>query len=103
MFFYLGPPGKYVYLSPQNPLHVGWRCSRFSYFLIDIFLEIQDKKSSYILYLIDCIAYGFHLWYRMKIFNEICRKPIPLHPGLGKGLSNPSRIHGGLHIGPPGP
>ena len=32
--FYFGPPGKYLYLSPQNPLHVGQRsrptCSRFS-------------------------------------------------------------------------
>ena len=33
--FYLGPPGKYLYLSPKNPLHVGRRsrptCSRFSW------------------------------------------------------------------------
>ena len=33
--FYLGPPGKYLYLSPQNLLHVGRRsrptCSRFSW------------------------------------------------------------------------
>ena len=33
--FYLGPPGKYLYLSPQDPLHVGrWSrptCSRFSW------------------------------------------------------------------------
>ena len=32
--FYFGPPGKYLYSSPQNPLHVGRRsrptCSRFS-------------------------------------------------------------------------
>ena len=32
--FYLGPPGKYLYLSPQNPLHVGRgsrpTCSGFS-------------------------------------------------------------------------
>ena len=32
--FYFGPPGKHLYLSPQNPLHVGRlsrpTCSRFS-------------------------------------------------------------------------
>ena len=32
--FYFGPPGKYLYLSPQHLLHVGRRsrprCSRFS-------------------------------------------------------------------------
>ena len=34
----------------------------FLYFFIDIFLEVQNKKYSYILYLIDYIAYGLHLW-----------------------------------------
>ena len=38
--FYFGPPGKHLYLSPQNPLHVGRRsrptCSRFSYVFIDV-------------------------------------------------------------------
>ena len=33
--FYFGPPGKHLYLSPQNQLHVGRRsrptCSRFSW------------------------------------------------------------------------
>ena len=53
---------------------------------INIFLEVQAKKYSQILYLIDYIAYGLHLWYKILIFKEICRKPIPLHPGLGKGL-----------------
>ena len=28
--FYFGPPGKHLYLSPQNPLHVGRTYSRFS-------------------------------------------------------------------------
>ena len=39
------------------------------------------------MYLIDYIAYGLHLWYTTYIFKEMCRKPIPLHPGLGKGLN----------------
>ena len=34
-------------------------------FFIDIFLEVQDKKSSLILYLIGYIAYGFHFWYKI--------------------------------------
>ena len=32
---------------------------------IDIFLEIQNQKHSSILYLIDYIAYGLHLWYKI--------------------------------------
>ena len=31
---------------------------------IDVFLEVQNKKYSKILYLIDYIAYGLHLWYK---------------------------------------
>ena len=38
------------------------------------------------MYLIDYIAYGLHLWYKIYFFEEICRKPISQHPGLGKGL-----------------
>ena len=34
----------------------------------------------------DYIAYGLHLWYKIQIFKEICRKPIPLPPGLGSSL-----------------
>ena len=29
---------------------------------IDVFLEIQNNRYSYILHLIDYIAYGLHLW-----------------------------------------
>ena len=29
---------------------------------------------------------GLHLWYKIYVFKEICRKPIPLHPGLGSSL-----------------
>ena len=32
---------------------------------IDIFLEVQDNKYSLILYLIDYIAYGLHLWCKL--------------------------------------
>ena len=55
---------------------------------IDAFLEVQDQKYSQILYLliIDYIAYGLHLWYKIYIFREICQKPIPLHPGFGSSL-----------------
>jgi len=46
--FYLGPPGKHLYLSPQNPLHVARRsrptCSRFSWLFIYVFLEFQNKN-----------------------------------------------------------
>ena len=34
-------------------------------FFIDIFLEVQYKKYSYILYLITYTAYGLHLWYKI--------------------------------------
>ena len=34
-------------------------------FFIDIFLEVQDKKYSQILYLIGYIAYGLHFWYNI--------------------------------------
>ena len=57
-------------------------------FFIDIFLEVKDEKYSSILYLIDYIAHGLHLWYKIYIFKELCRKPIPVHPGLGSSLVN---------------
>ena len=37
----------------------------FLYFFIGISLEVQDKKYSKILYLIDYIAYGLHFWYKV--------------------------------------
>jgi hypothetical protein len=43
---------------------------------IDDFLEVQNERYSQILYLIDYIAYGLHLWYQIWIFKEMCRKPI---------------------------
>ena len=33
-------------------------------FFIDVFLEVQNKKYSGILYLIDYIAHGLHLGYK---------------------------------------
>ena len=53
---------------------------------IDIFLEVQNKKYSEIWYLIDYIAYGFHLCNTIKVSIEICRKPSSLHPGLATSL-----------------
>ena len=32
---------------------------------IDVFLEVQNERYSQILYLIDYIAYGLHLWYEI--------------------------------------
>ena len=37
----------------------------FLNFFIDMFLEVQDKKYSKILYLIGYIAYGLHLLYKI--------------------------------------
>ena len=53
---------------------------------IDCFLDVQNKRYSWILYLIDYVVYGLHLWYEIEIFQEVCRKPISLHPGLGSSL-----------------
>ena len=47
--FYFGPPGKYLYLSAQNPLH-------------DMFLEFQSTKYSQIRYLINYVVPRFHFW-----------------------------------------
>ena len=69
----------------------------FLIFFIDVFLEVQNQRYSLILYLIDYIAYGLHLWYKICIFKEICRKPISLHPGLATSLHMGSSIPGGLN------
>ena len=78
--FCLRPPGKHVYLSPQN-LHMsageaGRHVVGCFLFVLDIFLEVQDQRYSQILYLINYIAYGFYLWYIIWIFKDICWKPI---------------------------
>jgi len=36
----------------------------------------------------DYIAYGLHLWYKIRKIKEIYRKPIDLHPGLGNSLES---------------
>ena len=45
-------------------------------FFIDVFLEVQDKQYSEILYLIYYVAYGLHLGYKIQIFKEMRRDPI---------------------------
>ena len=42
--FYIGPPGTYLYLSPQNSLHVGGRHVVGFLDFIDVFLEVQIKE-----------------------------------------------------------
>ena len=60
-------PGKYLSLGLQNPLlvHVG-RLRRpvvgFLDLFINIVLEVQNKKYSQILYLIDNVVPGLHFW-----------------------------------------
>jgi len=49
---------------------------------IDVFLEVQNKRYGWILYLIDYIVYGFHLLYKINISQQICWKPMSQHPGL---------------------
>ena len=44
---------------------------------IDVFLEIQNKKYIEILYLIDYIAYGLHLWYKTKFVKESAENLFP--------------------------
>ena len=55
-------------------------------FLIDVFLEVQNKRYSLILYLIDYIAYGLHLCHKMQIFKEMPARSKPQnspHPCRG--------------------
>ena len=76
--FHFGPPGKHLYLSHPNLLHVGRQsrptCRRFPWLFYRCFGGPKLKYSQ-ILYLIDYIAYGLHF-----------RKPISLHPGLATSL-----------------
>ena len=64
--FYFGAPGKYLYLSPQNLLHVGQRSwptgSKLSWLFYNIFLDVQNQRYSQILYLIDYVVPGLHFW-----------------------------------------
>ena len=58
----------------------------FGDFSIDVFLEVQNQRCRYILYLINYIAYGLRLWYNIYFVKEICRKTMSIHPGLGSSL-----------------
>ena len=44
-YIFLGPLGKHLYLSLQNPLH-GRHVVGFLDFAIDMLLEVQDKRPS---------------------------------------------------------
>jgi hypothetical protein len=56
-------------------------------FSIGALMQVQNKRYSYILYLIDNIAHGFHLWYPISIFKNMCRKLMANHPGIATGLT----------------
>ena len=53
---------------------------------MDVFLEVQNTKYSYTLYLIDFIVHGLHLWNEIEICKEIYREPIVEHPGVCRSL-----------------
>ena len=53
---------------------------------IDVFLEVQHRRYSGVLYLIDYIAYGLDLWYTHILLKKIYRKPSSLHPDSATSL-----------------
>ena len=94
--FCLGPPGKHLfYTKPKKTCYMsagfaGRHVVGFGDLSIDVVLEVQKKRYSQILYLIKNIAYGLHLWYKIKNLNEIRHKTISLHPGLATSLHMPT-------------
>ena len=46
-------------------------------FFIDVFLEVQNKRYSEILYLIDYIAYGLNLWYEIYFSRKSAENQFP--------------------------
>ena len=46
-------------------------------FVIDIFLQVQDKTYIQILYLIDYIAYGLQLWYKEYFSRKFAENLFP--------------------------
>ena len=44
---------------------------------IDVFLEVQNQSYSWILYLIDYIVYGLHLWYNIFFQENLPRTYFP--------------------------
>ena len=55
---------------------------------VNIFLMVQNEIYSQMLYLIDYVANGLHLHYKLYILREMCRGPISQHPGLATSLFN---------------
>ena len=84
--FDFGPPGKYQYKIKTTYYTAGGFACRHLVgsgdLSIDIFLEVQNQRYSWILYLHKYIAYGLHLWFKIWMFKEMCRKFISQHPGL---------------------
>ena len=60
----LGHSRKTSIKSHEYLLHVG-RVEDFGDLRIDVYLDVQGKGHSQILYLIDYIVYGFHLRYEI--------------------------------------
>ena len=83
---FLGPPGSF-YETVKKTYYSG-----FVDLSIDVFLEVQNHRYGRLLYLIDYIAYGLHLWYNVSILKKMCCKPTSQQPGLGK--SNRLRLPG---------
>ena len=46
-------------------------------FFIDVFLKVQNKKYSKVLYLIDYIVYGLHLCHKVQISGQSAENPFP--------------------------
>ena len=65
---YFGPPGKYLWTSKGN--RPGRRVVGFGDLSIDMFLEVQNKTYIWILYLIDCIAYGPKFRHQQKTHHS---------------------------------
>ena len=64
--FYLGASGKYLPLNPKNNYMSAGEAGRhvvgFLDSFIEIDLEVQNKRYSQILYLIDYVVPGLHFW-----------------------------------------
>ena len=55
----------------------GWHVGGFWDLSIDVFLKVQDNRYSKLLYLIHYdIAYGLHLGYKIKLFNDLFVVPL---------------------------
>ena len=52
----------------------------------EILLKTQAKYTVDYSFYVDYTANGSHLLCEIKVFKEMCRKPISQHPGLGPVL-----------------